>query len=302
MGAIAVRRNLIGEISYGRPGDPVPDSNLLLKLLLTSQPLSIQVHPDDARARAMGQRNGKTEAWYVVDAQPTAKVAVGFHGAVSRTQLRRAVDNGSISELIAWRPVKRNDIIFVPAGTIHAIGAGLVIAEIQQRSETTFRLFDHGRSRPLQIDDAIAVASIVPAHTQPQPTKLTDQRTQLVACPHFVFERILLAPGTTWRMEVEQETWLLLLAGSADCRSFGLSRGDAMYAASDRVDIQVGNDGLTALVAYHAARSVPHLLQRLANRASASVRQQNMLSSLGTRKVDLGANGDTVRNLVERNQ
>ena len=137
--------NAIGEIWYERPDEAAVDPSLLLKLLFTSQPLSIQVHPDDAFAHSMGLQNGKTEAWYVLSAVPEAQVALGLRRHLTPQLLREAIDDGSISDLIVWRAVSADDVIFVPAGTIHAIGAGLVIAELQQRSDATFRLFDYGQ-------------------------------------------------------------------------------------------------------------------------------------------------------------
>ena len=154
---------------------------LLLKLLFTSQPLSIQVHPGDAYARSMGLPNGKTEAWYVLSAAPEAKIALGLKRRLTKQQLRHAIDDGSISDLVVWQAVCAGDTVFVPAGTIHAIGAGLVIAEIQQRSDATFRLFDHGRGRELHIEDAIAVADAGPADFHVTPSRLTDSRTLLTS-------------------------------------------------------------------------------------------------------------------------
>ena len=150
--------NAIGEIWYDRSDKRPQIPSLLLKLLFTSQPLSIQVHPDDTFAHSAGLPGGKTEAWYVLSAAPEAKVALGLSRRLTPQQLRAAIDDGSISDLIVWRAVSADDVIFVPAGTIHAIGAGLVIAELQQRSDTTFRLFDYGRKRELHIEKAIAVA------------------------------------------------------------------------------------------------------------------------------------------------
>ena len=143
---------LVGEIWYERPGSAASDPSLLLKLLFTSQPLSIQVHPDDAYAQSMGLACGKTEAWYILSAAPGAKIALGLKKRLAPQQLREAVDDGSIADLVAWRTVSAGDVVFVPAGTIHAIGAGLVIAEIQQRSDATFRMFDFGRKRELHIE------------------------------------------------------------------------------------------------------------------------------------------------------
>ena len=158
--------NTIGEIWYERSGSAAAAPSLLLKLLFTSQPLSIQVHPDDAYAQSIGLPNGKTEAWYVLSAAPEAKVALGLKRRLTPQQLRHAADDGSIADLVVWQAVSAGDAIFVPAGTIHAIGAGLVIAEIQQRSDATFRLFDHGRGRELHIENAIAVADAGPAGIQ----------------------------------------------------------------------------------------------------------------------------------------
>src|ERR1700735_2891928 len=147
----------IGELWFQRVDRNAPTPALLLKLLFTSEPLSIQVHPDDAFARSIGLSNGKTEAWYILSAIPGAKVAVGLNYPRSATALRTAITDGSIANMVHWRPVHKGDVIFIPAGTIHAIGAGIVLAEIQQYSDATFRLFDYGRQRELHEDNAVAV-------------------------------------------------------------------------------------------------------------------------------------------------
>ena len=108
-------------VSARRSNAPTPA--LLLKLLFTSEPLSIQVHPDDAFARSIGLPNGKTEAWYILSAVPDAKIAVGLKRRITPHELRASIRDGSIVDLVQWRPVSKGDIIFVPAGTIHAIGA-----------------------------------------------------------------------------------------------------------------------------------------------------------------------------------
>jgi mannose-6-phosphate isomerase len=264
---------LIGEIWYERPDKPTPNPSLLLKLLFTSEPLSIQVHPDDEHARSTGLPNGKTEAWYVLSAARGAKVALGLNRRLTQQQLRKAVDDGSISDLVVWRAVSADDVIFVPAGTIHAIGAGLVIAEIQQRSDATFRLFDHGRQRELHIESAIAVADAGPAHFQVRPNRLTDERTLLVSGPHFVLERIDLAPNSTWCLEAKRETWLLVLSGGAIAGSFDVAAADAVFAQSDRVDIHAGMVGMVGLAAYTGVGPVPHLLRRLTQPVSTDARR-----------------------------
>jgi mannose-6-phosphate isomerase len=252
----------IGEIWYERSGVNA-DPSLLLKLLFTNQPLSIQVHPDDAFAHAIGLPNGKTEAWYVLSATPDAKVAVGLLRQLKPQEFRAAVDDGSISSLVAWRTVTAGDVIFVPAGTIHAIGAGVVIAEIQQRSDATYRLFDYGRQRELHIGSAIAVANAGPAESQVPPKRLTDERTILVSNSHFVFEQIYLPPNSSWRLEADRETWLLVVSGGVRAGSFDVAKGEAIFSQSDRVELRAGNAGVAALVAYTGGDPVPDLLQRL---------------------------------------
>ena len=134
------------------------------------------MHPDDAYAQSIGLACGKTEAWYILSAAPGARIALGLK-AVAPRQLREAVNDGSIAGLVAWRTVLPGDVVFVPAGTIHAVGAGLVIADIEQRSDATFRVFDFGRKRELHIEDAVAAADAGPADSGPKAKRRsTDER------------------------------------------------------------------------------------------------------------------------------
>ena len=266
----------IGEIWFERPDSSAADTSLLLKVLFTSQPLSIQVHPDDAFARTMGLPRGKTEAWYVLSATPEAKVGLGLSRRLTSQQLRDAITDGTISSLVVWRTASAGEVIFVPPGTIHAIGAGLVIAEIQQRSDVTFRLFDYGRKRELHVENAILVADAGPANFQVRPNQLTAERSILVSNPHFVFERMDLLANSSWYLEAERETWLLVLSGGATAGSFDVVTGDALFAKSDRVEIHAGAAGMTALVAYTGGGLVPNLLQRLAQSGSIDAGQKEI--------------------------
>jgi mannose-6-phosphate isomerase len=253
---------LVGELWYERTDTARAPTSLLLKLLFTSQPLSIQVHPDDAFARLIGLPNGKTEAWYVVEAAADAKVALGLRRPFSPPQLRQSIEDSSIAGFVVWHSVAVGDVILVPGGTIHAIGAGLVIVEIQQRSDTTFRLFDHGRQRDLHIDCSVAAAKTGVAEFRVRPTRLSHQRTLLVNDPHFVLERLDLPPDTSWRMEATRETWLIALSGAATMRSGEITAGSAVFATFDQVDVHVGEMPLTCLVAYvgEVARDLLHPL------------------------------------------
>ncbi|MGK6312613.1 class I mannose-6-phosphate isomerase [Neorhizobium sp. DT-125] len=253
-----------GELRFDRSEAQAPDPALLLKLLFTKQMLSIQVHPDDAFAQSTGMANGKTEAWYVLSAESGAKVAVGLTRTVTQAELRTAIADGSVSDLVQWRGAAAGDVFFVPAGTIHAIGSGLVIAEIQQRSDSTFRLFDPGRARELHVDQAVAVADLGPAETEAAaPIRLTHARTQLVSCAFFTFERIDLSPNANWELLADHETWALVIAGDANVGSMHAGVGDAFFADADRVAIKVGANGLTALLAYADSAPEPGLLRDL---------------------------------------
>ncbi len=160
----------VGELWFERADKNASIPALLLKLLFTSDPLSIQVHPDDTFARAMGMPNGKSEAWYILSARPDAQIGVGLKHRVTPQELRASIRNGSIVDLVQWRPVAKGDVVFIPAGTIHAMGAGVVLAEIQQRSDATFRLFDYGRGRELHEDNGVAVANAWPLGSHREPT------------------------------------------------------------------------------------------------------------------------------------
>ena len=240
----------VGELWFQRADKSAPGPALLLKLLFTSEPLSIQVHPDDAFARSIGLPNGKTEAWYILSATPDARVAVGLKRILTPQQLRAAIRDGSIAGLTQWRPVAKGDTIFVPAGTIHAIGAGIVLAEIQQHSDATFRLFDYGRWRQLHEDSAVAVSDAGPAQAQAAPRRLTAARTALVASPHFVLERIDLPANSNWTLDAKRETWILLIEGHARIGLISASVGDAVFAEADRADIAVGPARMSGLIAY----------------------------------------------------
>ncbi|MCS7023390.1 MAG: class I mannose-6-phosphate isomerase [Bryobacteraceae bacterium] len=169
--------NKTGEVWFDG-GDHLP----LIKFLFTTDRLSVQVHPDDEYAAAFNSR-GKTEMWHVLQAAPGAQVAIGFRRRLSREHLTEAVADGTVVSLLNWIRVRPGDTLFVPAGTVHAIGAGLAICEIQQRSDLTFRLFDYGRPRELHLEQALAVASLSP---------FNGRAAMPVRCPFFHAERLLL--------------------------------------------------------------------------------------------------------------
>ena len=132
---------------------------LLIKFIYTHQALSFQVHPGDQYATEHHKSRGKTEMWYIVSAAPKARIAFGFRESVTRERLREAALTGEIEQLVNWVVPRPGDAFFTPAGTIHAIGGGIELWEIQQHSDITYRLYDYGRPRELHLDKAIQVAS-----------------------------------------------------------------------------------------------------------------------------------------------
>jgi mannose-6-phosphate isomerase len=175
----------IGEIWYEAPAG----AELLVKYLFTAERLSIQVHPDDAAARALGHERGKDEAWYVIAAEPGATIGLGLTHEVSPEELRAAALDGSIEQLLDWRPVAAGEIFYSPAGTVHAIGGGLSLVEIQQNLDLTYRLYDYGRPRELHLGEAVAVADRGPWAPPFAPVEAGQGRTILAAGGAFVLER-----------------------------------------------------------------------------------------------------------------
>lgn len=131
---------------------------LLVKLLFTSANLSVQVHPDDAYARQHGHKRGKTEMWHILSAEPDSRIAVGLQEPLNPEQLRQAIASRTLDQLLRWVPVHPGETYLIEAGTIHAIGKGIVLCEIQQNSDVTYRLYDYERNRELHIDHGVAVS------------------------------------------------------------------------------------------------------------------------------------------------
>jgi mannose-6-phosphate isomerase len=193
----------IGEVWF----TGAPDKPLLVKYLFTSERLSIQVHPDDEQAHARGLPRGKSECWYILDAESGATLGLGLKREVRADELRAAALDGSIEQLMDWRPVRAGDFFMVPAGTIHAVGAGISLLEFQQNSDVTYRLYDYGRPRELHLDDGIAVA-----RAEPYPDALAQHlgrgefRT-LVDGPQFILAH------TDRDMFDDRERWIIPLEG-----------------------------------------------------------------------------------------
>lgn len=215
----------VGEIWFQTPGNAAPD--LLIKYLFTSEKLSVQVHPNDAQAQAKGLPRGKDECWVILDAEPDSTIALGTREPMDRETLRAAALDGSIEDLLDWKPVKAGDFFYSASGTIHAIGAGITLVEVQQNSETTYRLYDYGRPRELHLEDGVAVSDPVPYVPHPMPGKVAEDREILVEGPKFVLERweggrrnFTLAEGVTG--------WLIPLAGEGVVDGIAFHAGECL--------------------------------------------------------------------------
>lgn len=210
-GALWAGAEPVGEISFGDPACAV--APLLVKYLLTSEKLSIQVHPDDEAARALGHRRGKDEAWVIVAAEPGARIGLGLTRSVTREELRAAALDGSIERLVRWREAKAGDVYHSPAGTIHALGPGLTLIEVQQNCDLTYRLYDYGRPRELHLDAAVAAACLEPWEPPPPPHELSAGREILVDCPAFVLERWTVPAGGRLAGEAGRPVWVIPVRG-----------------------------------------------------------------------------------------
>ena len=207
----------IGEIWF-LPETELP---LLVKLIYTSAKLSVQVHPDDADGEP-----GKTEMWYVLHAEPGAQLAMGFREPVSRERLKEAALSGEIEDLLRWFPVHAGEAYFAPARTVHALGGGLVLCEIQQNCDTTYRLYDYGRRRPLHIDRACEIADLGTHPGVSVPVPLYGREQSLVRCPYFATESVWVCGETPYAGFPDRFHLLIVVEGSGHLAGQPFSRGE----------------------------------------------------------------------------
>jgi mannose-6-phosphate isomerase len=178
------------------PGAPSPESPLLIKVLFAQQKLSVQVHPDDAMAQKDGQPRGKTECWYALAANPGAKVAVGLKPGTTLAQVKEEIHEGTLEKSLNLLDVDAGDMIFVDAGTVHAIWPGAILLETQQNADVTYRMFDYGRPRELHIEKSLEATKLETRAGRVAPRQLED-RTVLIDTDYFRVERIPVKESRT---------------------------------------------------------------------------------------------------------
>ena len=255
----------IGEIWYDDPS--AKPRELLIKYLFTSERLSVQVHPDDAEAQACGYPRGKDEAWIVLSAEPHSTIALGLTEDMEAEDVRAAALDGSIEGKLFWKPVKAGEVIYSPAGTIHAIGAGLRVVEVQQNLDLTYRFYDYGSARELHLDEAMRVSDFGPFPGNPPPREIGPGRTVFADGQKFVLERwtmagsFLIAPGSA-------TIWVLPVEGQATIDGKAVALGDAILVEG-AATIDIAPDSMI-YVAYPGLRVIDGLLGSESRSASAS--------------------------------
>ena len=239
----------LGEIWFqrdeGRTDDP-----LLVKYLFTSDRLSVQVHPDDSAARAAGHPRGKDEAWVVLDAEPGARIGIGLNRPVPPEELRAAALDGSIAETLDWRPAEAGDAYYSPAGTLHSIGAGLTLLEVQQNCDVTYRLYDFGRPRQLHLDDGLAAARPGAAVGKSVEHPIAAGRSIVAQGPKFTVER-WRSGGARLEASASEPLWLIPMREHVLANDTPLPAA-SVWIADEPVEVEIG-DGGELLLAYEGS-------------------------------------------------
>ncbi len=223
---------------------------LLVKLLFTTERLSVQVHPDDDYAREHHGSLGKTEAWYVLKSEPPGEVAIGFRERLTPEQFEQSIKTGEIEDLLDWRKVYAGDTIFAPAGTVHAIGAGVTICEIQENSDITYRLYDYGRPRELHLDHGAAVSHLGPHEFLPKVISLAEGRDSLLRNSYFTIERLRPSHRTVL---IAQAYYSLLICteGQGTIAGQDFSKGRCWFVPANS-EVEIDGAGSEWILTYTA--------------------------------------------------
>ncbi len=213
-----------------------PEFPLLVKMLFPNEKLSVQVHPDDAQAQAIGQARGKTECWYVLEAEPGATVMLGLKPGVDSTAVRTAVANGTMEQLMEHVPVSVGDMVFVDAGTVHAIGPGVVLLETQQTCDVTYRLYDYGRPRELHLEQGLGVMKTATKAGKVAPRAMVDEATRvnftrLIEETYFTVDRFELA-GVGMPVAINGLGCIVGLRGEGTIDGVAVKAGEAVVTVT----------------------------------------------------------------------
>ena len=229
----------IGEIWFE---PPAALEDLLVKYLFASENLSVQVHPDDAQAlAATGRREGKEECWLITACEPGARIGIGFEASLDAETLKSAALDGSIEARMAWFDVEPGDFFYIPANTVHAIGAGCSLIEIQQNSDITYRLYDYGRPRELHLDEAVAVAKGEPHPADLRRRVAETGEVTLVEGPLFRLDRLDGAASPEVKARYEGAFLVTPVSGSATIEGETVAAGQCALVG-DWSSLSIGGD------------------------------------------------------------
>lgn len=235
----------IGEIWF-EPPPALPQ--LLVKYIFTSEKLSVQCHPSDAQTLGRGLgRQGKEECWLVIAAEPGATLGIGFREPVDAQTMRRAALDGSIEQMLVWHEVVPGDFFYIPANTVHAIGAGVTVIEIQQNSDITYRLYDYGRPRELHLDEGIAVASGAVYDSANAKCAGAGSDVNLVDGPYFRLDQLAGAPDAAVSARYRGPLLVIPREGVVNVAGEAVSPGEC--ALADDIGAVRFADGGTCLIA-----------------------------------------------------
>ena len=214
----------VGTLSKAHDDNEFP---LLVKMLFPDDKLSVQVHPDDDEAVALGLKRGKTECWYVLEALPGATVACGLRAGVTVQHMRDAIAEGTLESLMEFIPVTVGDMIFVDAGTVHAIGPGVVLLEVQQTCDITYRLYDYGRPRELHLEQGLSVVK-TKTRAGHRIAKDGDGYTRLIDEKYFIVDRFEIPAGMAFEMGMDGVGCVVGLQGTAAVNEVRFGLGEAV--------------------------------------------------------------------------
>ena len=235
---------ILGKNNADKPGFPI-----LIKLIDASKKLSVQVHPGDEYARRVEHENGKTEAWYVLDADNNAELVYGLGTNVTREAFARSIEEKKIESILNFVPVKKGDVVFIPSGMLHAIGAGIFLAEVQQSSNTTYRVYDYdrpdkdGKPRELHVEKAKDVIDLTVPKVDFSPAGEAvvyenAEKTYLTGCAYFKMYHLKVNGAFSEKADETSFVSLLVLSGEGTLicgdEKLTLRKGSSIFIPADK--------------------------------------------------------------------
>ena len=226
---------------------------LLIKLIDAKNDLSVQVHPDDEYAMKAAGEFGKTECWYILDCDEDAELIFGFKKQISKEEFKRSIEDGTFLQYVNREKVKKGDLFFIEAGTLHAIGKGILLAEIQQNSNITYRVYDYGRlgadgrPRPLHVQNAIDVTNCVPPKASDKGAGISEEfdgftKQMLVSCDLFTAEKYTAHGSFTMTADDTSFLSLLITDGSGKIGEFNVKKGDSLFVPASFGEFSVSGN------------------------------------------------------------